>query len=70
MQILHRIEKRVVMPGDSETRRSQKALSTALFFVGSVSVLLNALSYLSLGLTAAGMMICCSTCCPTPLPRG
>lgn len=56
MQIFHRIENRIVLPGDSETRRSQKALSTILLFVGSFSVLLNAFSYLSLGLTAAGIL--------------
>lgn len=56
MSILGRIEKRVVLPGDSETRRSQKTLSTALFFVGSLSVLLNAFSYLSLGMTEAGLL--------------
>jgi hypothetical protein len=56
MNILGRIEMRVSLPGDSKTRRSQKTLSTTLILVGSFSVLLNAFSYLSYGMTDAGIL--------------
>lgn len=55
MSILDRIEARVALPGDSETRRSQKALSTMLLFVGAVFTLPNALTYLALGMRTAGI---------------
>lgn len=56
MKILDWIEQRVALPGDSETRRSQKSLSTALFLIGSLSTLVNAISYLAVGMTAAGII--------------
>ena len=53
MNILDRIDQRVALPGDSETRRSQKAISTLLLFSGGILTLFNMVAYLSLGMTTA-----------------
>jgi class 3 adenylate cyclase len=53
MKILDRVEKRVALPGDSETRRSQKVLGTVIIFFGSIAVLFNVISNLNYGLTTA-----------------
>ena len=55
MRLYDRIEKHLVLPGDSETLRSQKALSITLVIAGSFMTMINVLSYLSLGLTATSM---------------
>ena len=41
MRIYKRIEQRVALAGDSETRRSQKALSTILLFAGGILTMIN-----------------------------
>lgn len=56
MHVLDRIEQRVALPGDSETRRSQKVLGTVLMFAGSAFTTINVFSYLANGLTTAGYM--------------
>jgi adenylate cyclase len=55
MQLYNLIERRIVLPGDSETLRSQKALSITLVIGGSLMTMINVLSYLSLGSTAAAL---------------
>lgn len=42
MSILNRIEQRVILPGDSETRRSQKRLAIIVMFVAAFSTILSA----------------------------
>jgi adenylate cyclase len=56
MRFLKRIEQRITLPGDSETRRTQKVLGVILMFSGSVFTLLNVVSYLANGLTTASMI--------------
>ncbi len=56
MHLFDRIEQRVALPGDSETRRSQKVLGTALMFAGSVFTTVNVASYLANGLKTAGYL--------------
>ena len=55
MLIFNRLEKRLVLPGDSETRRSQKAIAVLLIFAGSALTMINVSSYLALGITSAGL---------------
>ena len=54
MSFLDRIEKRVSLPGDSETRRSQKVLAAMIFLAASVPLIFNALGNMSAGLIAVG----------------
>lgn len=56
MNIFNRIERRVVLPGDSETRRSQKTISTALMIATSVFSMLNMIAALGRGMTSAGIV--------------
>jgi len=56
LNLLKLIEQRVVLPGDSEIRRSQKTISTTLLFVGCIFTVLNVFSYLSLGIKTAGIV--------------
>ena len=56
MRVLDRIEQRVALLGDSETRRSQKVLGTVLMFAGSAFTTINVFLYLANGLTTAGYM--------------
>ena len=44
----------MVLAGDSETRRSQKAISTSLMFAGGIITILNIILNLSLGITTVG----------------
>ena len=50
MSIAKRIEQRVALPGDSETRRSQKTISVILLFFGAIFTFVNVISLLALGL--------------------
>jgi adenylate cyclase len=52
MWLLNRIEERVVLPGDSDTRRSQKVLGVVLIFAGSLFTLINITQYLANGFFA------------------
>jgi class 3 adenylate cyclase len=56
MLILERIEQRVALPGDSETRRTQKVLGVVLMFAGSFFTALNVITFLANGLTTAGSL--------------
>lgn len=56
MGIVDRIEQRVSLPGDSETFRTQKALSVILLGVGAATTLINLLTYLTLGMTASALV--------------
>jgi hypothetical protein len=56
MHLFDRIEQRVALPGDSETRRSQKVLGTVLMFAGSVFTTANVASYMANGLETAGYL--------------
>jgi guanylate cyclase len=61
LRILSQIEQRVVLPGDSETRHSQKTISTALMFATSAFSLLNMIIALGQGFTAAAVVYSAST---------
>jgi len=50
MSIYQRIEQRMAMPGDSDTRRSQKAVGWIMVVSGSLFTLINVTFYWSLGL--------------------
>jgi hypothetical protein len=52
MRLLKRIEERVALPGDSETRLSQKVLGVVLIFAGSLFTLINVGQYLANGFAA------------------
>lgn len=54
MSILERIEKHVALPGDSEIRRSQKALAAMIFISAGPLVLFNGFGNFAAGLTAVG----------------
>ena len=56
MNIFERIGQRVALPHDSETRRSQKTISTILLFIGSIFSILNVVNNLSLGLTTVAIV--------------
>ncbi|MGD8586226.1 MAG: adenylate/guanylate cyclase domain-containing protein [Chloroflexota bacterium] len=49
MGIYQRLERRITLPGDGETLRSQKTLSWLLVLVGSLFTFINVLFYVSLG---------------------
>ena len=51
MNIYERLEQRLVLPGDDETRLSQKTISTSLMFAGGIITILNIILNLSLGIT-------------------
>jgi adenylate cyclase len=62
MNLFRRMEQRLALPGDSETLRSQKTISTSLMFAGGILTVLNIILNLSLGNTTvsaiyAGWMI-------------
>ncbi|MFN2125074.1 MAG: hypothetical protein ACK2UP_16380, partial [Candidatus Promineifilaceae bacterium] len=54
MNILQRIEKRVVLPGDSEIRRSQKVLAAMIYITAGPTLLFNAIGNFSAGLSGVG----------------
>jgi adenylate cyclase len=56
MNIFKRMEQRLALPGDSETRRSQKVISTSLMFAGGIFTILNIVSNLSLGITTVSLI--------------
>ena len=56
MNIFQQIEQRVVLPGDSETRRSQKTISTSLMFAGGLITIGIVIADLSLGIRTAGLI--------------
>jgi adenylate cyclase len=56
MNIFQRLEQRVVLPGDSETRRSQKTISTFLMFAGGLITVGIVIADLSLGMRTAGFI--------------
>ncbi|MDX1414217.1 MAG: adenylate/guanylate cyclase domain-containing protein [Candidatus Promineifilaceae bacterium] len=56
MKFIGRIERRIVLPGDSETLRSQKVLSLILMFVGSLFTFVNVTTYLLLGSPATSLI--------------
>ncbi len=51
MNVYRRMEQRLALPGDSETRRSQKTISTSLMFAGGILTIMNIVLNLSLGNT-------------------
>jgi guanylate cyclase len=55
MGIYKGIERRLALPGDTDTLRSQKALSTLAVFAGSVFTLVNMAFYLALGITSTAV---------------
>ena len=57
MTIIKRIERRVSLPGDSETFRTQKALSVILLVAGTALTVINLVTYLTLGITASAMIL-------------
>jgi adenylate cyclase len=56
LNVIKRIEQRVVLPDDSETRRSQKTISTTLMFAGGAFTVLNVVTYLTRGMWVAGII--------------
>jgi guanylate cyclase len=56
MNIFQKLEQRVILPGDSETRRSQKTISTFLMFVGVIITVGIVIVDLSLGIRTAGLI--------------
>lgn len=56
MRVYDLFEQRLTLPGDNETVRSQKTISTMLMFVGALFTLINLFTFLSLGLTTASMI--------------
>lgn len=54
MAILERIEQRVTLPGDDETLRTKKTLSTLFLFIGALFTAVNMLAYFSRGMSQAG----------------
>lgn len=53
---IQRIEQRIILPGDSETVRSQKLLAMGVVFVSIIGTTLNALRIYSVGLTAVAQV--------------
>lgn len=53
MHLYDRIEQRLALPGDSETRRSQKTISTLMMIVGGFFTLINMFIFFFLGLSLA-----------------
>jgi len=51
MNLYRRMEQRLALPGDSETRRSQKTISTSLMIAGGILTIMNVTMNLSLGNT-------------------
>jgi adenylate cyclase len=49
MNLFKRMEQRLALPGDSETRRSQKTISVSLMVAGGILTILNVVLNLSLG---------------------
>ena len=56
MRIYDLVEQRLALPGDSETFRSQKTISTILMFVGSFFTLINLFTFYAFGLTTASLI--------------
>jgi adenylate cyclase len=55
LNLVQRIENRVVLPGDSETRSTQKVLAAALFLVAGMLTSLSAANHFANGLPLAGL---------------
>ena len=51
MDVFNRLEQRLALPDDSETRRSQKIISVILLFTGALLVTTNVALFYSLGLS-------------------
>jgi class 3 adenylate cyclase len=54
MDILKRIEDRVALPGDSESRRSQKVLAALIFIIAGPMLVLNSIGNFTAGLSGVG----------------
>ncbi len=54
MAILDHIEQRVALPGDDETMRTKKTLSTAFLVIGALFTMVNMITYFSHGMLQAG----------------
>lgn len=63
MKLLDRIEQRVALPGDNETRRSQKTMLVTVALFGFVATLFNALPMFSGGLRMMGWTYVASAVC-------
>lgn len=50
MEFMDRIENRVALPGDSETRRSQKTLTVIVIYMGAFFTLLNIINFWIIGI--------------------
>jgi guanylate cyclase len=55
MTLYQRVEQRIGLPGDSDTRRSQKALAWILVMAGSLFTLINVTFYWSLGIASPAL---------------
>lgn len=62
MNILKYLERRLALPGDSETRRSQKAISIALLFLGGFISVMSVFTFLGQGLETAGRIYALWAC--------
>ena len=56
MGVMQQIERRVVLPGDSETLRSQKTLAVIMLFVSAISTAANGARFYSAGLIDVGII--------------